>query len=154
MASWGFAREVIAPSLIPTKRGVQRKNDTRDATQLARLYRSGELTVVRVPTEAEERVRDLVRCRETFQREILKSRHYLLKTRFRLHRLGPRGEARAHHMLNHTPVHHLSNHAAHANAPNRPVSFRGSTSKDDLHWELAFARQPRGQRPPSMKGIT
>jgi hypothetical protein len=34
---------------------------------------------IRVPTEAEERVRDLVRCRETFQRELLKSRHYLLK---------------------------------------------------------------------------
>jgi transposase len=33
--------------------------------------------VIRVPAEAEERVRDLVRCRETFQREILKSRHYL-----------------------------------------------------------------------------
>ena len=32
-----------------------------------------------VPTEAEERVRDRVRCRSTFQREILKSRHYVLK---------------------------------------------------------------------------
>ena len=38
-----------------------------------------ERTVIRIPTEAEERVRDLVRCRETFQREILTSRHYLLK---------------------------------------------------------------------------
>ena len=79
MVSWGFACEVIAPSLIPTKPGVQRKNDKRDAAQLARLYRAGELTIVRVPTEAEERVRDVVRCRETFQREILKSRHYILK---------------------------------------------------------------------------
>ena len=35
--------------------------------------------MIRIPTESEERVRDLVRCRETFQREILKSRHYLLK---------------------------------------------------------------------------
>ena len=34
---------------------------------------------MRVPTEREERVRDLVRCRVTFQREILKSRHYILK---------------------------------------------------------------------------
>jgi len=33
---------------------------------------------VHIPTEAEERVRDVVRCRETFQREILKSRHYIL----------------------------------------------------------------------------
>lgn len=63
MTSWGFACEVIAPSLIPTKPGVQRKNDKGDATQLARLYRAGELTVVRVPTEAEERVRDVVYVR-------------------------------------------------------------------------------------------
>jgi hypothetical protein len=34
---------------------------------------------VRIPNETEERVRDVVRCRETFQREILKSRHYILK---------------------------------------------------------------------------
>ena len=38
-----------------------------------------ELTLIHIPTEAEEQVRDLVRCRETFQREILKSRHYILK---------------------------------------------------------------------------
>ena len=76
---WSVACEVIAPSLIPKRSGVQRKHDTRDATNLARLYRAGELTAVRIPSEADERVRDVVRCRETFQREILKSRHYLLK---------------------------------------------------------------------------
>jgi transposase len=79
MREWGYACDVIAPSLIPTLPGHQRKHDKHDAVQLARLYRAGELTVVRIPTEAEERVRDLVRCRETFQREILKSRHYILK---------------------------------------------------------------------------
>jgi transposase len=79
LTSWGHHCAVIAPSLIPTKPGVQRKHDKHDAVQLARLYRAGELTVVRIPTEAEERVRDVVRCRETFQREVLKSRHYILK---------------------------------------------------------------------------
>ena len=74
-ATWGIACTVIAPSLIPTKPGVQRKHDKYDASQLARLFRAGELTAVHIPTEAEERVRDLVRCRSTFQREILKSRH-------------------------------------------------------------------------------
>ncbi len=34
---------------------------------------------IRVPSQRQEQVRDLVRCRETFQREILKSRHYILK---------------------------------------------------------------------------
>ena len=76
---WGYGCEVIAPSLIPTKPGTQRKHDKHDAVQLARLYRAGELTAVRIPSEAEERIRDVVRCRETFQREALKSRHYILK---------------------------------------------------------------------------
>jgi transposase len=76
---WGYACDVIAPSLIPKRPGVKRKHDKRDASELARLYRAGELTPVRIPSEAEERVRDVVRCRETFQREILKSRHYILK---------------------------------------------------------------------------
>ncbi|MGH8327712.1 MAG: IS110 family transposase, partial [Steroidobacteraceae bacterium] len=79
MREWGYACDVIAPSLIPKRPGVQRKHDRYDAAELARLYRSGELTAVRIPSEAEERVRDVVRCRETFQREILKSRHYILK---------------------------------------------------------------------------
>jgi transposase len=79
MREWGHACDVIAPSLIPKRPGVQRKHDKRDAAELARLYRAGELTAVRIPSEAEERVRDLVRCRETFQREIVKSRHYILK---------------------------------------------------------------------------
>jgi len=79
LTEWGYACDVIAPSLIPKRPGVQRKHDKYDASELARLYRAGELTAVRIPSEAEERVRDVVRCRETFQREILKSRHYILK---------------------------------------------------------------------------
>jgi transposase len=79
LREWGYVCDVIAPSLIPKRPGVQRKHDRRDASELARLYRAGELTPVRIPSEAEERVRDVVRCRETFQREILKSRHYILK---------------------------------------------------------------------------
>jgi transposase len=79
LAEWGYACDVIAPSLIPQRVGVQRKHDKRDAADLARLSRAGELTAVRIPSETDERVRDVVRCRETFQREILKSRHYILK---------------------------------------------------------------------------
>lgn len=79
MQGWGYHCDVIAPSLIPIKPGVQRKYDKYDASQLARLYRAGELTAIRIPSEAEERVRDVVRCRETLQREVVKSRHYILK---------------------------------------------------------------------------
>jgi transposase len=79
LTEWGYACDVIAPSLIPKRSGVHRKHDKRDAADLARLSRAGELVAVRIPSEADERVRDVVRCRETFQREILKSRHYILK---------------------------------------------------------------------------
>lgn len=79
LAKWGVACEVIAPSLIPVRSGDRRKTDNRDAAKLARLYRAGELTAIRIPDEAEEQVRSLVRCRETLTREILKSRHYVLK---------------------------------------------------------------------------
>ena len=76
---WGHACEVIAPALILTRPGHRRKHDRFDAIELAKQHRAGLLVAVRIPSEAEERVRDLVRCRETFQREILKSRHYILK---------------------------------------------------------------------------
>jgi len=79
LSKWGVDCEVIAPSLIPQRSGDRRKTDKRDAAKLARLYRAGELTAIRIPDEAEERVRSLVRCRETLTREILKSRHYVLK---------------------------------------------------------------------------
>ena len=79
MTEWGHRCEVIAPSLIPQRPGHRRKHDRYDAAQLARLYRAGELTAVRIPSAAEERVRDIVRCRETLQREVVRSRHYVLK---------------------------------------------------------------------------
>jgi transposase len=79
ITEWGYGCEVVAPSLIPVRPGDRRKHDQKDAVQLARLYRAGELVVVRIPSCAEERARDLVRCRECFQREILRSRHYVTK---------------------------------------------------------------------------
>lgn len=79
ITEWGHACELIAPSLIPVRPGERRKHDRKDATQLARLYRAGELTTIRIPSADEEQVRDLVRCRQCFQREILRSRHYVTK---------------------------------------------------------------------------
>ncbi len=48
MREWGFACDVIAPSLIPKRPGVQRKHAKYDAAELARLYRAGELTAVHI----------------------------------------------------------------------------------------------------------
>ena len=79
LADWGVPCELAAPSLIPRRPGERRKSDRRDAIKIARDFRDDRLVLIHVPSEADERVRDLVRCRETFQREIIKSRHYILK---------------------------------------------------------------------------
>jgi transposase len=55
---------VVAPSLIPKKSGDRVKTDRRDAVQLARLMRSGDLTPVYVPKVEDEALRDLTRARE------------------------------------------------------------------------------------------
>jgi transposase len=79
LSEWGYGCDVVAPSLTPVRPGERRKHDRKDANQLARLYRAGELVTIRIPSSAEERARDLVRCRQCFQREILRSRHYVTK---------------------------------------------------------------------------
>jgi transposase len=63
LTSMGVACDVVAPSLIPRRAGDRVKTDKRDASRLARLHRAGELTPIRVPSAAEEAVRDLVRVR-------------------------------------------------------------------------------------------
>src|SRR6267142_3683323 len=60
----GYVCRVVAPSLIPKKAGDRVKTDRRDAVQLARLMRSGDLTPVYVPTVDDEAIRDLSRARE------------------------------------------------------------------------------------------
>jgi len=67
MAAWGYHCDVIAPSLIPKRPGNRRKNDFRDARDLAQNYAHGMLSVVHLPTEQEESVRSLVRCRVAFK---------------------------------------------------------------------------------------
>ena len=56
--------QVIAPSLTPTKASDRVKTDRRDARQIARLARAGELTAIYVPDQEDEAVRDLVRARD------------------------------------------------------------------------------------------
>ena len=69
---------VVAPSLIPQKAGNRVKTDRRDAVQLARLLRSGDLTPVYVPTVEDEAIRDLSRAREDALRD-LKTAKFRLK---------------------------------------------------------------------------
>jgi transposase len=66
----GYVCWVIAPSLIPQKAGDRVKTDRRDAVQLARLMRSGDLTPVYVPAVEDEAIRDLSRAREDVLRDL------------------------------------------------------------------------------------
>jgi transposase len=74
----GFDCTVVAPSMIPRKSGDRIKNDRRDALNLARLHRSGELTAVYVPTEEDEAMRDLTRAREDAVKALRVARQVLL----------------------------------------------------------------------------
>lgn len=80
--------EVIAPSLIPQKPGDRVKTDKRDALNLAKLYRAGELTPIYVPTEDDEALRDLVRAREDVKEDELRAKHRLTKFLLR-HEIKP-----------------------------------------------------------------
>lgn len=73
----GFNCIVAAPSLIPKKNGDRIKNDPRDAKDLARLHRSGELTAVRVPEPEDEAVRDLCRARDDVRKSLSKAKQRL-----------------------------------------------------------------------------
>lgn len=74
----GIECQIIAPSLIPKKSGDKVKTDRRDAAQLARLHRAGELTAIHVPGIEDEAIRDLSRAREDAMRD-LKAGKYRLK---------------------------------------------------------------------------
>ena len=71
--------EVIAPSLVPRKPGEHIKTDKRDARKLVEYFRSGLLTEVQPPTEAEENVRDLCRCRDDLRDDQMRARHRMSK---------------------------------------------------------------------------
>ena len=77
LRSKGIHCDVVAPSLIPKKASDRVKTDRRDADQLARLYRAGELTTIHVPDQEDEAVRDLVRARTAAVEDQRRARHRL-----------------------------------------------------------------------------
>ena len=83
---------VVAPSLIPKKAGDRVKTDRRDAVQLARLMRSGDLSRVYVPTVEDEAMRDLSRAREDALRD-LKAAKFRLKAFLLRHDIRYTGRA-------------------------------------------------------------
>jgi transposase len=81
----GIGCDVIAPSLTPRKPGDRVKTNRRDARNLGRLHRAGELTVIAVPNEEQEAVRDLTRAREDTREDLTRRQHRLNRL---LHRQG------------------------------------------------------------------
>ena len=81
----GVVCTVIAPSLTPVKTGVRIKTDRRDARKLAELFRAGLLTEVHPPSESDEALRDLCRCRDDARVDLLRARHRLSKFLLRRH---------------------------------------------------------------------
>lgn len=77
-AEKGLDLGICAPSRIPRKPGDRVKTDARDAERLARLLAARELSFVRVPTIAEEQLRDLVRAREDLRGDLNRARQRLL----------------------------------------------------------------------------
>jgi transposase len=91
--SMGVGCQVIAPSLIPKGPGDRVKTDTRDCRRLARLHRAGELVAIRIPTSAEEAVRDLCRTRGDMVQDRTRARHRLSKFLLRHGRVWRGGSA-------------------------------------------------------------
>jgi transposase len=80
---------VVAPSLVPKKAGEQVKTNRRDALDLARQLRAGELTAVWVPDERHEAMRDLTRAREAAVEDLQCKRRQVLSLLLRLGRYYP-----------------------------------------------------------------
>lgn len=89
----GHKCAVIAPGLIPSRPTDRVKTDQRDAEKLARLYRAGELTEIRVPTCEEEANRDLVRIREDLVVDQTRLKNRLSKFLLRQGRVHPYKQA-------------------------------------------------------------
>lgn len=77
LTSLGHPCYVVAPSLIPKKPGNKVKTDKRDAQELARLLKSGDLDPIYVPEPEDESVRDLSRSRERAMQDLNDAKYQL-----------------------------------------------------------------------------
>ncbi len=73
----GLACIVVAPTKTPQPKGQRQKTDRRDAEQLARLHRAGELTAIHVPDAVDESIRDLTRTRADAVQDLTRAKQRL-----------------------------------------------------------------------------
>jgi transposase len=72
--------DVIAPSSIPRSPDKTVKTDRIDAKDIAKFYKNGLLTVVNLPDEKMEQVRDLIRTRIFIGRQLRDVKRHILST--------------------------------------------------------------------------
>jgi transposase len=77
LTSLGHPCYIVAPSLIPKRPGDKVKTDKRDAEQLTRLLRCGDLDPIYVPEPEDEAVRDLSRARERAMQDLNDAKYQL-----------------------------------------------------------------------------
>jgi transposase len=70
----GFDCRVVSPTHIPKSAGERVKTDKRDALNLARLLRNGDLHGIYVPDVEDESLRDLSRAREDAMHDLSQAR--------------------------------------------------------------------------------
>ena len=83
---------VVAPSLIPKRRGDKVKTNRRDALSLAKLLRADELTAVWIPDGPHEAMRDLTRLREMAMLDLRSKRQQVSAFLLRLGRSYPQSK--------------------------------------------------------------
>ncbi len=74
LEAWNEDCIVLSAVHVPKKAGDRVKTDRRDAEQLARMHRSGELEAIRVPDSDDEAIRDLARGRFDAKQDQRRSR--------------------------------------------------------------------------------
>src|ERR1700681_3992576 len=96
--SLGHECMVVAPSLIPKKPGERVKTNRRDALNLVKLLRAGDLTAVWVPDTHHEAMRDLTRARDAAVEDLRCKRQQVSAFLLRqgLHYTGKRTWTKAH----------------------------------------------------------
>ena len=75
----GVGCVIAAPGKIERPSSDRVKTDQRDAERLVRLLMINALVAIRVPTDSEEAIRDLVRAREDLRGDLMRARHRLSK---------------------------------------------------------------------------
>jgi transposase len=92
LTSLGVACDVVAPSLIPVRKGDRVKTDRRDAKKLVGMYRAGMLRFVHPPTAELEGLRDLLRARDDLRCARMAARHRVAKQLLRHGRIYREGK--------------------------------------------------------------